>query len=102
MHEPRCQAYSRDAWAEKCMAGIFRALPQGLATPVVCCRHPSAGDRETGPGALKPAFQCSGKIVKRLGEGEPLAGFTDNYKRHGQFRFRGALIHIPFCTIRAF
>jgi len=26
LHEPRCHLYSRNAWAEKCMAGVFRAL----------------------------------------------------------------------------
>jgi hypothetical protein len=26
LHESRCHLYSREAWAEKCMAGIFRAL----------------------------------------------------------------------------
>src|SRR5262249_40062895 len=33
LHEPRCQAYSRDAWAEKCMAGICRALIKAISRP---------------------------------------------------------------------
>jgi hypothetical protein len=33
LHEPRCQLYSRDAWAEKCMAGIFRTLLKALPRP---------------------------------------------------------------------
>lgn len=32
-YEPSCQLYSRDAWAEKCMAGIFRALLKALPRP---------------------------------------------------------------------
>jgi len=33
LHEPRCQIYSREAWAEKCMAGICRALIKALPRP---------------------------------------------------------------------
>lgn len=44
MHEPRCQAYSRDAWAEKCMAGVFRALINALPRPwfVIGIHQPEA------------------------------------------------------------
>jgi hypothetical protein len=31
--EARCQLYSRDAWADKCMEGIFRALLKALPRP---------------------------------------------------------------------
>jgi hypothetical protein len=33
LHDQRCQIYSREAWAEKCMAGIFRALIKALPRP---------------------------------------------------------------------
>ncbi len=33
LHDPRCQVYSRDAWAEKCMAKIFEALLKALPCP---------------------------------------------------------------------
>jgi hypothetical protein len=33
LHDPRCQLHSRDAWAEKCMAGTFRALIKALPRP---------------------------------------------------------------------
>jgi hypothetical protein len=33
MHEPRCRAYSRADWAEKCMAGICRALIRAIPRP---------------------------------------------------------------------
>ena len=33
LHEPRCQLYAREAWAEKCMAGVYRALIKALPRP---------------------------------------------------------------------
>ena len=47
LHEPRCQAYSRDAWAEKCMAGIFRSLLRALPRPwfVAGIPQPAAGEQ---------------------------------------------------------
>jgi hypothetical protein len=33
LHDPRCQLYSRQAWAEKCMAKIFEALLKALPRP---------------------------------------------------------------------
>ena len=54
---PSCHLYSRDAWAEKCMAGIFRALLKavpGLGHDPFCMQgEPGAGVR-AGRAAFAP------------------------------------------------